>query len=161
MFLRTISLIATVFVLSLNSFPSLADPIPTNNASDQNPPAEREASPMGVMDKLNLTTDQQQKIRDIRSKYQGEISQQMTQLKTEKQKLRELMTGDASDDEIRSQHDQMFKTRQKLEDLHFESMLEMRAVLTTEQRVQFAQIMDQRHQKFRNGSGGFRQGSAF
>jgi Spy/CpxP family protein refolding chaperone len=160
MFLRTISLIATVFVLSLNSFPSLADSIP-DNTSDQNPPAEREASPMGVMDKLNLTTDQQQKIRDIRSKYQGQISQQMTQLKTEKQKLRELMTGDASDDEIRSQHDQMFKTRQKLEDLNFESMLEMRAVLTTEQRVQFAQMMDQRRQKFRGGSGRFRQGSAF
>jgi Spy/CpxP family protein refolding chaperone len=162
MFLRTISLIttATVCFVSLNGFnplPSLADPIPDRILA-QNAPEMEETKPDRLIQKLNLTPEQQQKIKDIRSKYRGQISQQMTEFRTERQKLQELMAGNASNDELRSQHQQVAQTKDQLENLHFESMLEMRAVLTPEQRVQFAQMVQQRRQKYTRGLGGFRRG---
>lgn len=155
MFLRTMSLMATVCVISLNSLPSFANPIPDNSLA-QMPAMEGPPKTERLMQKLNLTTEQQQKIREIRSKYQGQISQQMTQLRTERQKLNDLMKTNASNEAIRDQHEEMVKVREKLEDLHFESMLEMRTVLTSEQRVQFADMMGNKPHKFRAGSGGWK-----
>jgi Spy/CpxP family protein refolding chaperone len=94
--------------------------------------------------KLDLTAEQKQKMQIIKQKYQPEMSRLVQQLQAEREKLATMMQGNQSDLGLRNQHQQIISLDQKLHNLRFESMLEMRSVLTTAQRQQFAEMMDKR-----------------
>lgn len=96
------------------------------------------------IEKLNLTADQKQKIQVIRQKYQPEIQQTHQSLRAEKSKLREMMVNNQSSDQMRNQHRKIVALNQKLNNLRFESMLEIREVLTAQQRQDFASMMEKR-----------------
>ncbi|MGK7872593.1 MAG: Spy/CpxP family protein refolding chaperone [Xenococcaceae cyanobacterium] len=163
MLLRRISLLAAVIVLSLSSIAALADPLPNSNTRLNNPLDQPLAqAPTGArrrgqgfdkerfMEQLNLTEDQRQKIQEIRQKYQGEIDQRRETLHAAHQELGDMMAGTDSADAIRTKHQEVIKLRQELGNLRFESMLEIREVLTPEQRNQFAQMMRQHRENWRN-----------
>ncbi|MGH2412632.1 MAG: Spy/CpxP family protein refolding chaperone, partial [Microcystaceae cyanobacterium] len=94
----------------------------------------------------NLSEDQKKQQVSIRQKYKDQISQKMQSLRTLQQELRTMMAGETSATDIRAKHTEVAKLDQELSNLRFESMLEMREVLTPEQRSQFAQIMKQRRE---------------
>jgi Spy/CpxP family protein refolding chaperone len=96
------------------------------------------------MDQLNLSQDQQQKLQAIQSQYKEQISQRKQALRQTTQELRNLMAGNASDDEIRTKHKEVQGLRQQLDEVSFESTLAMRDVLTPDQRSQWAKLMEQR-----------------
>ena len=98
----------------------------------------------GWLQELNLTPAQVQQMQAIRNRYRGQLTQQSQALRQAHQQLRNLMAGTASESQIRDQHRQVAALKQKVEDLRFESMLEMRRVLTAEQRRQFANHMQKR-----------------
>jgi Spy/CpxP family protein refolding chaperone len=96
------------------------------------------------MEKLNLTTQQQQEMQSIRTKYQPQMDSIREEMRTEKEKLRQMMTNNSSSDNLRSQHNKIASLNQKMGDLRFQSMLEMREVLTSEQRQQWNRMMEEK-----------------
>lgn len=96
------------------------------------------------MAKLNLTTEQQQQMQSIRSKYQPQMDSIRQEIRSEREKLRQMMANNTSADNLRSQHNKIASLNQKIGDLRFQSMLEMREVLTPEQRQQWNQMMDEK-----------------
>jgi len=94
-----------------------------------------------LIEKLNLTADQRNKMAQIRSKYQPQFNSLRQQIRTERDTLSQMMRNNQSDTQMRSQHQKIVSLNQKIHNLRFESMLEMRNVLTPEQRQEWANMM--------------------
>ena len=97
-----------------------------------------------MMEELDLTSAQRSEIKDIREKYSSEDTSFKEEIKASRQKMQSLLASDASKSELRQQHQQMQNLRQKMGDRKFEAMLEMREVLTSEQRAKMAQLIKER-----------------
>ncbi|MGK7903196.1 MAG: Spy/CpxP family protein refolding chaperone [Hormoscilla sp.] len=108
-------------------------------------PKGHHRGPQMLMEQLNLSQAQMQDLEEIKQKYQEQFERQRQQLHEAQQELSELMAGTASTSQIRNKYRQVSQLRQQMGDLHFESLLEMREVLTPEQRRQFAEQMQRRH----------------
>jgi len=102
----------------------------------------------GWLKELNLSPDQIQKIRAIRSQYKESLAQKRQAVQQAQQTLRDSMVGDTSQDQLQQQYNQLKTLRQELADTQFASVLAMRAILNPEQRRQFAEHM-QKQQKHR------------
>lgn len=63
------------------------------------------------------------------------------------------MASNATKDSIRAKHQQVGDLRQEMDKLRFESMLEIRDVLTTTQRQELEQMMQQRRARMRDRMG--------
>lgn len=98
----------------------------------------------GFWQKLNLTNEQQKQMRVVKEKYKPQMSSLREQIQAEREKLATMMQGNQSESSLRSQHQKIVNLDQQIHNLRFESMLEMRSVLTMEQRQQFADMMDDR-----------------
>lgn len=157
MLLRRLSLLAVLMLLIGPAVSTLAAPNPAQlpAAVAQQPP--RTDRPGGneerLFEQLNLSQEQKQKMQAIRNQYKDQLNQRRQALHQAQQELKTLMTGTASANQIREKHRQLLTLRQQLEEVQFESMLAMREVLTPEQRNQFAQLMQQRWDNFRNRGG--------
>lgn len=66
------------------------------------------------VENLNLTPEQRQNLQAIRQRYQSQIEETRTQLRTAKDELRRLMASNASDEQIRAKHAQVQQLQQKL-----------------------------------------------
>lgn len=146
MMLRRVSVLGLA-LLSLGGVVAIVNPNPLTaeitQKSGRNSMGERSDR---LMQQLNLTPEQQQQLQAIRERDQGQMRQQRQALHQEKQQLMQLMAGNATEAEIRTQHNQVKALQQQLGDARFESMLAMRNVLTPEQRSRFAQLMQQRRE---------------
>lgn len=145
MLLRRASILSIALV-SLVGAVTLAKPNPLFSQSfAQNPasPQLRQSQPK-LMDQLNLNPEQKQKLKAIHKQYKDKIAQNKQAVSRANKELRDLMASTATSDQIRSKHEQVIGLRQGLEKLTFESMLATREVMTPEQRLQFAQLMERR-----------------
>jgi periplasmic protein CpxP/Spy len=97
-----------------------------------------------LMDKLNLTTQQQQQMQSIRTKYQPEIDNISEQMRNEREKMSTMMRNNESQNNLRSQHQKISGLQQKMNNLRFESMLETREILNPQQRQELAEMMGER-----------------
>lgn len=97
-----------------------------------------------MMGRLNLTPEQRQKMAAVREKYWPQISSLKEQLRAERNILREMMAKNESETNLRNQHQKIIALEQKIQTLSFESMLEMRNILTPEQRQQWGDLLRQR-----------------
>lgn len=142
-----------VFSLTLDSTSVLAVPdslLPLSIAQNEGRPNRPPRGMPRWIGELNLTPDQMQQMQAIRSRYQNQISQRAQALRQAESELQQLMASNADTNQIRTKHNQVQSLRQQLAQVRFESMLEMRQVLTPEQRRQLAQRMNQRRQNFPN-----------
>ncbi|NER39222.1 MAG: Spy/CpxP family protein refolding chaperone [Oscillatoria sp. SIO1A7] len=110
------------------------------------------------IERLNLSSEQREEIEAIRNQYQEETQDLRQEMRDAKQQLQQLMSSNASDGELRSQHNRVIDLHQEMAQTRFEQMLEIRSVLTPEQREQWAEQMQQRRQggrrnRRRNGRG--------
>lgn len=123
-----------------------AQAIAWSDSIAQASPGDRPASSdrMRGLQDLNLSADQMTRIQQIRTRYREQLKGDRDALRQADQDLRSLMAGTASDDQIRAKQRQVRDLRIKLGDAQFNSMLEMRNVLTPEQRQKFAQRMEKR-----------------
>lgn len=115
------------------------------NALTQNQPtAPTVNNAEGLLDALNTSPEQEQKIQVIRQEYQEKLRQQQEQLRQLQQQLSQLMVNNVPESELRQKHNQFMQVREEIGETQFDMMLKMRAVLTPEQRSQLAEIMQQR-----------------
>ena len=108
-----------------------------------NPPKQAEAQ-KSILQQLNLTWLQKQRIQQIHRQYQQRILQTKSQLHSLQEQLTEMMAGTDSIAAIRAKNQELVLLRQKVGELHFESMLATREVLTPEQRQKFKKIIESR-----------------
>jgi len=152
MSIRRISALAVLMLTLGSTTASIAVPNPIEPqtvAQNQRPnrPGGKEG---GMFEKLNLSADQKQKMQAVRDQYKDQISQRMQAVRQARQELETMMAGQANASQIREKHRQIMGLRQQLEDVQFESTLAMRELLTSEQRGQLAQLMQQRQQAAKN-----------
>lgn len=107
------------------------NPNPPNKRSNQDVPK--------WIQKVNLSTEQTQRMQIISDKYGGEIVASAKALRQAQLELGQMLGSDASLDSLRQKHRQVEALKQKVGNLRFESLLEMREVLKPEQRRQVAQ----------------------
>ncbi len=156
------SILTAILALTVGSTVAIAanpssDNVFSNSTPDtvNSPIAQRPNRGRGVenvdkfMEQLNLTEDQKRQISAIREKYQAQMQQLRTSEQANRQELETMMSGNASNDQLRSKHQQMVQTRERMNNLRFESLLEMRQVLTPAQRNQLAQLMQERRNNVR------------
>lgn len=102
--------------------------------------------------KLDLTNEQKQELSAIRQKYRGQIEPIQNNMQIIQQELFDMMAGVDSTDAIRAKYQEAAQLRQQLGNIRFQSMLEMREVLTPQQRTQLAQMMEQRRRNWRDST---------
>ncbi len=101
-----------------------------------------------------LSAEQQQQIEQIRQSSQDEFERLREQTRQAREQMRQLMSSNASDSQLRNQHRQLQELNQQMGNLRFEQMLKIRAVLTEAQRRELAENMQGRWDEDENGSPG-------
>lgn len=104
-----------------------------------------------LLQQLDLSSEQSQQIEAIQEQFRSENEALWQEIQANKQQMGNLLSSDASNEELRQQYQQLQSLRQQLSDNRFENMLQVRDVLTPEQRNELAQIMEQR--RGRRGGG--------
>lgn len=116
---------------------------------NSNKASERSNSDMPsgrVLQQLNLSTEQLQKLKAIRDRDQTPMRELAKQSRQANKELRDLLAGTESSDVIRTKHTQVLNLQQELQKQHFETMLAMREILTPQQRSQLNEIMQKNRQ---------------
>jgi periplasmic protein CpxP/Spy len=132
------------------------DQMPTQDAPDREPGSAPEGrmrhKRMGGewQKELNLTPEQQAQIKTIREQEETASEGLRQQMRTAREKLDTLMVGNASDGQLRQEHDQMQQLMQQLSARRFDTMLKVRSVLTPEQRAKSVEMRKQ-HKGRRQG----------
>ena len=90
---------------------------------------------------LDLTEEQQIEIQAIREQARTSNAPLREQLEQARDTMRSLLAEDASNSQIRQQHDQVQQLQQQLGDAMLDFRLAIRDVLTEEQRTQLAELM--------------------
>ena len=107
-------------------------------------------------EQLNLSADQKAQIKQIRDQEKTSSEGLRQQMKAAAEKQKSLMTGNATDDQLRQQHREMQALHQQVSERRFDTMLKIRQILTPEQRVKAAQLMQEHrgHGRHHGGLGG-------
>ncbi|WP_017718432.1 Spy/CpxP family protein refolding chaperone [Kamptonema formosum] len=158
MLFRRVSVLA-VLMLALGNAAALAQSAPApeepvaQRPGDDGPPGPPGRGPGELFEQLNLSQDQMQKMQQIQERYKTQMQQQQKTLRQAEDELRDLMAGTADQNQLREKHRQVQALREKMGELRFESLLEMREVLTPDQRRQMSELMQQRRPGMRNAPG--------
>jgi Spy/CpxP family protein refolding chaperone len=141
-----VTLLAVPFVLQ-SQFVAQQPSAPTRqeNASDtlsefdgKGRPTLRKGRRRGeVLQQLNLTPEQLQKLSAVRNQYQPLIRERAQSVRAAQRQLRRLLASDASESDVTAQYQQVQQLRQDLHQERFKSVLAMRQILTLEQRQAF------------------------
>jgi Spy/CpxP family protein refolding chaperone len=155
MLIRPVSSFAAVAIMLVSAI-ALTPPIVLGSfalfqSSAQAQSNQPRGAERGWLKDLNLSSEQIQKIRQIRGQYQGRLTQQRQAVQQAQQELKELMAGNASTEQVRQKFEQVQRLRQEQTNTRMESMLAIRGVLNPEQRQKLADLMRQRG----SGIGGF------
>ena len=98
---------------------------------------------------LNLTSEQQEKLRDNRKKQEEQISRLSNQLKEKRQILQqELKKSSVTKESLAPVITELKSLQAQLIDIRIEGILAVKQLLTPEQFEQFQQIMDERLHKW-------------
>lgn len=103
-----------------------------------------------ILEKLKLTDQQKSKIDEIASANKEKIEKLRAQVKTEYEAFRGVMKDpNSTRDQILSKFDQMGKTQGELRRAEFEMALDMRDVLTPEQRTTLYGMKEKRMERYK------------
>ncbi|MBL1176078.1 Spy/CpxP family protein refolding chaperone [Pantanalinema sp. GBBB05] len=147
-----LSLFITALILVLGATVTFA----TAPSLSPQPIAQQSADPTiergqrGWLRQLNLTPEQLKQIRTIRGRYKAQLEETRQAVRQARQELQTLMRSSASTEEIRKKFDQIQPLRQELMRIQFNSLLEIRSILTVEQRQKIGDIQQRRHGNVRN-----------
>lgn len=98
-----------------------------------------------LLNKLNLSSEQSTQIEAIHDRLRQENETLYEQVKIQKEAMQQLFASNASDSELLQQRQEIQNLKQELKDNRFEGMLEIREILTLEQRAQMSELMQERH----------------
>lgn len=134
-------------LIALGGAVVIAKPILDSSLLAQNSAPSARQPELSWLKELDLSPQQMQRIQSIRDRYKTPLTTQRQAARQAQQNLRSMMAGDASTSEIREKYRQAQTLHQQMMDTQFSSMLEMREVLTPEQRQKFAQRMERRRDR--------------
>ena len=106
-----------------------------------------------MFQELNLSTDQQERIKAIRQESKENNSSLRQEMRQAREEMGKLMASDTSDSELKQQHEKIQSLKQQLGTQRFETMLKIRQVLTPEQRTKMAELKQQRWENRRQARG--------
>ncbi|NMG57133.1 periplasmic heavy metal sensor [Geitlerinema sp. P-1104] len=125
-----------------SSYANAEDLRPRQNQMSQRGPRDR--GQMRWMERLDLTPEQTNSIQAIRDRYQPQIDSVRERMQQQRDTMHSIMGSNASAEEIRQQRQQMMQLRDEMSELRFNSMMEIREVLTEEQRAEVRDWMEER-----------------
>ncbi len=100
-----------------------------------------------LLQQLDLTPEQSQQIDAIREESEATAQNLRQQMKAQREQMPNLLASDEDAEQIRAQYQQGQGLRQQLSDNRLETMLQIREVLTTEQRAEVAELMEQHRER--------------
>ncbi|GAB4547103.1 MAG: hypothetical protein Tsb0014_41700 [Pleurocapsa sp.] len=103
-----------------------------------------------LLDQLDLTSEQSEEIAAIQEDFRSQNESLYEEMQANRQEMRSLFTNDASVEQLRQQHQTMQTLHQQLGNNRFETMLQVREILTPEQRDQMAELMEQHQGRGKN-----------
>ncbi len=95
------------------------------------------------LDQLDLTSEQSEQIAAIQDKFLSDNESLYQEMKANHQQMRSLFSNDATPEQLRQQHQAIQNLRQQLGNNRFETMLQIREILTPEQRDRLAELIEQ------------------
>lgn len=170
MLLNRKSIMFSMIVFAIGSAIALTNPVlnsqqltgsfwqPSIAQASRETKTENKEEKSRFFEQLNLSSPQKQQIATIRRQYQPQLEQLQNKAQVAQEEFLTMMAGTEPVEEIRTKRQKAIAARQELGDARFESMLEMREVLTPQQRQQLAKIMEERRDNWRNNHGGDRNG---
>jgi periplasmic protein CpxP/Spy len=102
-----------------------------------------------MLEQLNLTPEQSQQIETIETESRTKNDTLHQEKQAIHEEMRSLLGSDASVEQLREQHQKIQAIHQQLDDNRFETMLQVREVLTPEQRNQMAELMAEKSERNR------------
>lgn len=100
-----------------------------------------------VMEKLELTADQQKQLESIKEKSKVNMKANKEELKQARQNFETSLDQDKSDEEIRTAFQKVRELKAKMAELRFEQMLQIRQILNKDQRQKFRELKRNHHKK--------------
>lgn len=136
--------VGSVFTDGVESF--FPNYVVAQEASETKKPNEewRQKRKERFRQELNLTPEQTEQIDQIREQGKQAKQAMREEYRAAREKMQTLMASDASDNELREQHQILQNLRQKKGEARFENKLKIRQVLTPEQRTKMAELKKQR-----------------
>ncbi len=136
-----------IFLSISTIVPAQANLLISQNNQSQNGELKIPAGNLNNLAKeLNLSSDQIQKLQQLRKNAQGKNKERRQTLQIAKQELNQLIQGNASTDQVRQKRQQVQSLQREIADTNFENTLAIREILTPAQRVKLQQIIEQRRQ---------------
>lgn len=130
---------------------NLAQRPPEPLQSDRDHAAEnRHSRWMEWLRSLDLSDQQMEQIRTIYQQSRRDTSSLRQQLRESRERMYSMLTTDVDSDQIVQIHQQVQTLQQELENQRFAAMLEVRDVLTPEQRVRVADSLRQYQEQRRS-----------
>ncbi len=103
---------------------------------------------MKALEQLDLSDEQRAKLKAIREAAKTDREADWSAIRELRSDLREKLASDASDDELRKMYTTLEEKRSEKHTRKFERMLEVRSVLTKEQRQKLIELgKDRKHKK--------------
>lgn len=101
------------------------------------------------MEEMNLSAEQKTNLKNLRKKYRKQMEAKRADLKEVREALNAGFEANASDMDLKKSFEKVQAAESSLEALRFERRLEMRKILSEEQRAQFRKMMKERGEKWR------------
>jgi periplasmic protein CpxP/Spy len=149
--LRLLTILSVICSIATTSSPARADLTNTPNNRPVNGQLQLPANGvLNLVRELNLSSDQIQRLQQLRKNSQGKNKERRQTLQTAKQELAQLLQGNGSSDQIRQKRQQVQNLQREIANTNFEHTLAIREILSPEQRAKLQQIIAQRRQDRRN-----------
>lgn len=136
----TLSIICSFSIFADSSWSSLTRPVSEAIVADSSLPPSKQQS-FSLFQQLDLTSEQQQRIKQIHLQYRQQIRKKKANLTRLQQQLSDMMVGTEPVELLRAKNQQLSVLRQEIGALRFESMLATREILTPQQRQKFRELV--------------------
>lgn len=134
---------ATQFHSEVNTIEEVSNMSQISQAVKHRKNGDRGQGMNRLLEKLDLSAEQSQQIETIREQSKASAQALHKQMKVQRQEMKSLFTSDVDNEQIREQYQATKELRQQLGDNRFETMLQIREVLTAEQRAKMAELREQ------------------
>ncbi len=142
MFLRRVSLVA-MMMIALGGASAVAQSAgslsPQNVGQNPTTVTPQRRPQAGWLEKLNLTREQAEKIKNIRNQSQAEIKPKRDAVRQAQVELRNLLAGNAPQQQVTDKYKQLETLKQQLAEVQFKNTLAIREILNPDQRQKFAE----------------------
>ncbi len=97
-----------------------------------------------MMDQLNLTQEQKQRMQEIRKDTQAKMKPLREEMRQANQERKSLLANNASNEQLEANFNKIQDIKNRIARVQFESRTKMRDVLTPEQRAKMDKMMQER-----------------